>query len=467
MKLYRWIAIVAISGLDASSVSAQGPFEALAPVPAPLLVTELEVGQLGPDPFPDVLLAGGGVSSFSVCRGDGTGVEPAWSRALSFAPSALAMIDRDGDGVAELLVARPDPAAVLVHTFDGTEYILGEVVPTAGLPTDLAIADLDSDGNPEWIVTSQVTAGLDRGQIEVHFAGLASPVAFDLAQNPTDVTVADWNGDGLLDIVVASRGDGVELGGIEVIAGAGGTSFTPPETLATGQYWQIEIADVDGNGEADLIARTSSPSCSFQPVVARQQLGQLLPWEAIPSLPCVESFRIFDVEGDGDADVIATLPGVFFGSGGEVVFLENDGQGNFDAGTSIFPGPSALAAVVTADFDLDGRTDLAVSVTTGELVVLLNRTGSTPFVRGDANIDGAIDVSDALTQLASLFVPGTPALPCADAADTNDDGQTDVSDVIATLSYLFVPGSPPPPAPDACGIDPTADPLLCTDGGCP
>lgn len=467
MKLYRWIAIVAISGLAASSVSAQAPFQALAPVPAPLLVTELEAGQLGPDSFPDILLASAGISSLSVCNGNGTGVDPAWSRALSFAPSALATIDRDGDGVAELLVARPNPGAVLVHTFDGTEYVLSEVVPTAGLPTDIVIADLDADGSPEWMVASQVTSGLDRGQVEIHFAGLGAPIAFDLAQNPTDLTVADWNGDGILDIVVASRGDGAELGAIEVIAGAGGTSFTPPETLATGLYWQVEVADIDGNGESDLVARTSSPDCSYQPLVARQQLGQLLPWEEIPALPCAESLRVFDVDDDGDADAVATLPGIFFGSGGAVVLLENDGQGTFGTATSIFPGPSALAPVATADFDLDGRPDVAVSVTTGELVVLLNRTGSTPFVRGDANIDGAVDVSDALTQLASLFVPGTPPLACADAADANDDGLSDVSDVIATLSYLFVPGSPPLPAPDTCGTDPTADAILCADGGCP
>lgn len=51
------------------------------------------------------------------------------------------------------------------------------------------------------------------------------------------------------------------------------------------------------------------------------------------------------------------------------------------------------------------------------------------FRRGDANDDGAFDVSDPVFTLAALFIPGSSASTCADASDTNDDGQPRVYDV--------------------------------------
>ncbi|MEE2856992.1 MAG: dockerin type I repeat-containing protein [Planctomycetota bacterium] len=81
------------------------------------------------------------------------------------------------------------------------------------------------------------------------------------------------------------------------------------------------------------------------------------------------------------------------------------------------------------------------------------------FIRGDANLDTSIDLSDVETILAGAY-RGIP-LPCQDAADMNDDGAIDISDAITALQYLFS-GSPQPPAPfpDA-GPDTTDDPLGC------
>ena len=66
------------------------------------------------------------------------------------------------------------------------------------------------------------------------------------------------------------------------------------------------------------------------------------------------------------------------------------------------------------------------------------------FIRGDANIDGTIDISDAEVIIAGGWL-GVP-LPCQDAADANDDGTLDISDVITVLQHLFS-GTAPPPAP--------------------
>jgi hypothetical protein len=82
------------------------------------------------------------------------------------------------------------------------------------------------------------------------------------------------------------------------------------------------------------------------------------------------------------------------------------------------------------------------------------------FLRGDANQDGKVDVSDAVTLVRSLFHAGEP-LTCEDAADSNDDGKLNVEDAISTLVYLFAEGGIPNPGPLVSGPDPTCDLLDC------
>ncbi len=83
------------------------------------------------------------------------------------------------------------------------------------------------------------------------------------------------------------------------------------------------------------------------------------------------------------------------------------------------------------------------------------------FVRGDANGDATVDLSDAVFTLYYLF-QGPVVPPCLDALDADDLRGAEISDVVYLLSFLFLTGaSPPAPYPDA-GPDPTTDdPLDC------
>ncbi|MBI4605977.1 MAG: hypothetical protein HY721_28770, partial [Planctomycetes bacterium] len=86
--------------------------------------------------------------------------------------------------------------------------------------------------------------------------------------------------------------------------------------------------------------------------------------------------------------------------------------------------------------------------------------GGGKFVRGNSNGEGGIDIADAISLLAYLFLGGK-APPCEDAADSNDDGRLDLSDATYTLNYLFLGGSAPKPPFPQPGTDPTADGLRC------
>ncbi len=83
-----------------------------------------------------------------------------------------------------------------------------------------------------------------------------------------------------------------------------------------------------------------------------------------------------------------------------------------------------------------------------------------PFHRGDANDDGAVGVSDAVSILSVLFGRGA-APPCADADDANDDGTLDLSDAVGVLLHVFAGLRTLPPPSAICDEDPTADELDC------
>ncbi len=114
------------------------------------------------------------------------------------------------------------------------------------------------------------------------------------------------------------------------------------------------------------------------------------------------------------------------------------------------------------------RTEV-VEVEDGKLLVLLPALeagtvrvvdGSEPtFLRGDANFDLAVNISDAIFSLSYLFLGG-PAPSCDDAADADDSGKLALTDAVFTLSFLFRGGARPlpPPYPER-GRDARADEL--------
>ena len=81
------------------------------------------------------------------------------------------------------------------------------------------------------------------------------------------------------------------------------------------------------------------------------------------------------------------------------------------------------------------------------------------FVRGDANGDEVVDISDGIAVVSYLFLGRE--LVCLDAADTDDDEQLVITDAVYLLDFLFRSGAPPPPPYPGAGTDPEGDILGC------
>ena len=89
----------------------------------------------------------------------------------------------------------------------------------------------------------------------------------------------------------------------------------------------------------------------------------------------------------------------------------------------------------------------------------------TPFLRGDVNLSGVVDISDPVSVLFGLFRADFDLL-CEKAADFDDSGTLDVTDAIVGLAYLFQEGPPPAEPFPGCGFDPSSDTLTCDESPC-
>jgi hypothetical protein len=220
--------------------------------------------------------------------------------------------------------------------------------------------------------------------------------------------------------------------------------------------------DLDHDGNLDLACSVRGMGVA---VLRNQGHGSFEESGIYPMESSPWKLTAVDLDNDGDTDLACI--------GGDIRMFLNAGNGIFEEPRRFFVDGGAELLEI-ADFDGNGFPDLAVGARY-EVVVLFNRTPfptsldgdqngildecERAFHRGDANIDGKVDVSDAIVTLAFLFDGGV-ALQCLEAADANNSGAIDISDGIFLLEWLFLGGrepATPGPSTSPCGLDP--DPL--------
>ena len=89
-------------------------------------------------------------------------------------------------------------------------------------------------------------------------------------------------------------------------------------------------------------------------------------------------------------------------------------------------------------------------------------TGQSPFIRGDFNADGRVDLGDPVRLLFHLFEAGASG-GCLAAGDASSDGTLDAGDAVFVLSYLFVEGANPAPPFPNCGTSADAETVTCIE----
>lgn len=180
-------------------------------------------------------------------------------------------------------------------------------------------------------------------------------------------------------------------------------------------------------------------------------------WRQDPSMaPRIDS--VDPRYGSADGGALVRILGTNFQAGARVYF------GAVEAASATLVSSAEIRAVAPPG---TGRVAVRVVNRDGQAAEVpdaFEYVESPKFVRGDANLDGKPDLSDAVTILAYSYLGG--ALGCLEAADVDDDSSIQITDPIALLGYLFQGERAPAPPFPGPGTDPDgeADGLGCAEG---
>lgn len=208
--------------------------------------------------------------------------------------------------------------------------------------TNLRIADLDGDGNPDVIALQKTTSRL----ITVRGLGDGSfePVAFTtLTTALNDFRIEDLDQDGIVDIV----GRNANISDLGWMRGTGDGTFAPFVRLAAGGgFWFSAYA-------------------SYAP----------------------RPYSVVDIDNDGDLDIVNSET-----NGGNIVVWLNDGSQNFTSGITLDPpGNEGSYALHVGDFNGDGRLDILSVNSSGSLDLFVRAPSGLSFTlqtQGDVTVWG-------------------------------------------------------------------------------
>ncbi|MEH2092349.1 FG-GAP-like repeat-containing protein, partial [Nostoc sp.] len=165
-------------------------------------------------------------------------------------------------------------------------------------PNAIAVADFDGDGKKDLVVANSndnnISLLLNDGS-----GGFGTPTNFTVGTNPHAIAVADFNGDGKLDLVVANSDDN----NVSVLLNNGSGGFGTPTNFAVGTNPNaIAVADFDGDGKKDLVvANSGSANVSVLVNDGNGGFGTATNF-TVGSNP--ESVALEDLNGDSKLDLV-------------------------------------------------------------------------------------------------------------------------------------------------------------------
>ena len=272
-------------------------------------------------------------------------------------------------------------------------------------------ADFNGDGIPDLVILgSGISVLLGNG--DGTFTAAPSPSA-DL---PGAIAVGDFNGDGIPDLAVAPAFD---EGTSEVLLGNGDGTFTNAGGILendnnTVTSNAIAAADFNGDGKLDLVETCSGnegPCNNLLLILSGNGDGTFTQFSETP-LPFAgsQSMAVGDFNGDGQPDVAVTNSG----ANGVNVFLNNEGGLSFVyTMPATGAGPSSIAA---ADFNGDGKLDVAVANSGSNNVTILLGNGDGTFTAAASPATGMAPNSLAVGDFNG---DGVPDLAVANSGSSN------------------------------------------------
>jgi hypothetical protein len=350
---------------------------------------------------------------------------------------SVAVGDLNGDGKLDIATgfthfesATKQPGFVSVYLEDSSNpgsfrkpstYSAGPA-PSDFDPSNIVIADLNGDGKLD-LVSSNSQRTSNTGGVSIYFQDPANPGQFLSATNyatgnhPAGIAVGDLNGDGKPDIAIAG------VNGVSILfqdPNNPGT-FLAPTTVSVGSGTSsVAIADVNGDGKADLVVTTAT---------AVAVLLQVMPGSFSPAATYNAGQQpiyvvVADLNGDGKPDLaVANLGSPTDGttSSLEVLLQDPNVPGTFLAATH-YKTDIRSESLAIADLNGDGKLDIAVA-NTGALA------GPCPPSCGSSGASVSVLLQDPTFpgrfQPATNYAGNDQVLSVA-IGDMNGDGKPDL-----------------------------------------
>ena len=296
------------------------------------------------------------------------------SLTLPFEAGAIALGDVDRDGLPDLAIASRDSAAEYVQVARGTRSGFGDPMPrmrthAAGATWKpiIRLVDLDRDGALDIVVGNGRRASVEilLGDESGRFT-LETGVALAGAGARHEFELGDIDGDGAVDLVDAGGSESGSSGFLRGYLGNGRGGFDlrsgnapplPPAPRGTA------LADMDGDGDLDVLLAHRDPLVS---VLLNDGTGRFTPMAGSPFPLSGPAFNLAaaDMSGDGRPDVVAaTVESV-------TVLLATARGFSPAAGSPYAAGPGAYRIVV-GDIDGDRLNDVIASSFEGSTVSIL------------------------------------------------------------------------------------------------
>ncbi|MBZ5538617.1 MAG: VCBS repeat-containing protein [Acidobacteriia bacterium] len=321
--------------------------------------------------------------------------------------------DINGDRKSDLAVVNGDTVSVMLGEGDGTFHLLGNFV--AGyFPTSLAIDDFNGDGLMDFVVANSGSNDISilLGNGDGTFR--AARTYADIFSTPF-VTGADFNGDGKADLALTN-----DFGGVDVLSGNGDGTFQAPVSYVTGTGPKaIAIADFNGDGRPDMaVANSGTGPFHYPPPGDLSVLmgnGDGTFQSALIYTAGTHPFSIAaaDFNGDGFIDLVAANV-----TSNDLSILFGNGDGTFQPAIN-FPVGSQPFSMVAGDFNGDGRADVALLTAGSNAVAVL-------LGRGDGTFQSSISYSMDSSPSSLL------------ATDFNGDGKLDLAVANGTTVSILV-----------------------------
>jgi hypothetical protein len=373
-----------------------------------------------------VVVAVSAVLTVAVCAG-GTAlaIEPRFSAPVELfvgeSPFRVAAADFNGDGKPDLATADHGArsASVMLGHGDGS-FRKRVAYRTAALPEDVAAADVSGDGKLDLITASEGRRGIVSVLVNDGTGRFSLPRFYPTGATAPAVAAADVNRDGIIDILTANIG----TRDLSVLLGQGGAQFGTALRVSGGDgAVDLDVADLNGDGKLDVALATALRGYA---VVIRLGNGDgtFGPKKKYAAGLDPDGVTIADLNHDGKLDLAVSNA-----DEGTVSAFIGRGDGTF---THAGRHPMSILddAVVIADFDADGHPDIATSAVGDDAPAVARGRGDGTFEKArsldwiayqggavaDFNLDGRPDLAFAATDApeANVFLnwTGLPAPPC-------------------------------------------------------